>query len=433
MGFGGRFSSSFRRAGFSGRQYTRNARYSTFWENKARFSTEPPPGAEKPKFSERFRKWFRTKLDDRPTLKFLVTTAAEHPVPPLLGILCMCYLHYRGRARQEHVYHIGDKVVESHTTEKAIHSWVFELVKRLPLRLLSSIWGSIAHTELPVFMREAVYGTYARVFGCDLDEMRDPIESYPHLAAFFARKLKDGSRTLALSDVVSPVDGTVLHYGEIKSNSMEQVKGVWYSLPALLGRGKPIANLEKAQKSGSKLYHMIIYLAPGDYHGIHSPADWQITSRRHLPGYLFPVAPRVANTLKGLFSLNERVALTGQWKHGFFSITAVGATNVGSIVTPFDDLKTNQRRTKGDDCMERIYNNGDGITAVRGSEIAFFHMGSTVVLVFESPKFKFSVKPGETLRLGQSLGAYVPEEAAKTPRSKDKVVEELIRLVPTSS
>ena len=40
----------------------------------------------------------------------------------------------------------------------------------------------------------------------------------------------------------------------------------------------------------------------------------------------------------GLFNHNERVVLSGSWKHGFFSFTAVGAYNVGSINLKFDKV-----------------------------------------------------------------------------------------------
>ena len=40
----------------------------------------------------------------------------------------------------------------------------------------------------------------------------------------------------------------------------------------------------------------------------------------------------------------------------------------------------------------------------RGEEIGFFRLGSTVVLIFESPEFIFTVKPNQKIKLGEKLG-----------------------------
>jgi phosphatidylserine decarboxylase len=57
-----------------------------------------------------------------------------------------------------------------------------------------------------------------------------------------------------------------------------------------------------------------------------------------LEGELFSVSPYIAKRLENLFVLNERVALLGRWKYGFFGMIPVGATNVGSIKINFDTV-----------------------------------------------------------------------------------------------
>ena len=58
-----------------------------------------------------------------------------------------------------------------------------------------------------------------------------------------------------------------------------------------------------------------------------------------LTGELFSVSPWVAKRAENLFVLNERVALLGRWRHGFFGMVPVGATNVGSIKINFDQAR----------------------------------------------------------------------------------------------
>ena len=56
-------------------------------------------------------------------------------------------------------------------------------------------------------------------------------------------------------------------------------------------------------------------------------------------GELFSVSPWVAKRAENLFVLNERVAMLGRWRHGFFGMVPVGATNVGSIKINFDQVR----------------------------------------------------------------------------------------------
>ena len=53
--------------------------------------------------------------------------------------------------------------------------------------------------------------------------------------------------------------------------------------------------------------------------------------------------PGIIRWLQGLFNYNERVLYVGNWKYGFFSLTAVGATLVGSINVHFDKVRCHPR------------------------------------------------------------------------------------------
>lgn len=61
-------------------------------------------------------------------------------------------------------------------------------------------------------------------------------------------------------------------------------------------------------KPGHKLFFMVIYLAPGDYHRFHAPTSWVVEKRRHFTGDLFSVSPYIAKRMQDLFVMNERVA-----------------------------------------------------------------------------------------------------------------------------
>ncbi|XP_042405062.1 phosphatidylserine decarboxylase proenzyme 1, mitochondrial-like [Zingiber officinale] len=170
------------------------------------------------------------------------------------------------------------------------------------------------------------------------------------------------------------------------------------------------------------IYYCVIYLNPGDYHRVHSPVDWKILSRRHFSGHLYPTNERAIRTIRNLHIENERVVLEGQWNEGFLAIAAIGATNVGSIKLLIEpELRTNQPKTKlfpSSSPDERVYDPpGVGLTVKKGEEIAAFNMGSTVILVFQAPvselsesncisDFKFSVRVGDRIRVGEAIGRW---------------------------
>lgn len=240
----------------------------------------------------------------------------------------------------------------------------------------------------------------------------EDLKQYPSLLKLFTRQLKEGARTVSVEHpLVSPCDGKVLHYGVVDpSGHIEQVKGVTYKLEKFLGskslKTKSLTNMQ--DESQTSLYHIIIYLAPGDCHHFHSPTDWTVQTRRHFHGELLTVAPWAAKKMPGLFALNERTVLLGNWIHGFFSYTAVGAFNVGSIQLTVDEgLETNIKGQykMGEFCEKQFGNlSSDGITLAKGDHLGCFNLGSSIVLVFEAPKdFQFHVRAGEKVCFGQPL------------------------------
>lgn len=79
-----------------------------------------------------------------------------------------------------------------------------------------------------------------------------------------------------------------------------------------------------------------------------------------------------------------------------------GATNVGTVKVYFDETLQTNNRIKSCSKEERF---GDPINLKKGQLIGEFRMGSTLVLIFEAPtEFRFSVLPGDKVKMGQRLG-----------------------------
>ncbi|XP_049884279.1 phosphatidylserine decarboxylase proenzyme, mitochondrial [Pectinophora gossypiella] len=285
-----------------------------------------------------------------------------------------------------------------------------------PFRVTSRLWGKVAECELPTSVRGFVYGTYSRLFNVNLSEAAvSDLTYYKSLSAFFTRPLKDGVRIIANTPCVSPCDGVVLNCGPASTDRIEQVKGVTYSLEEFLGENtwskqKDNDYYKSLLKDKENILHqIIIYLAPGDYHRFHSPCEWTSTFRRHFAGKLLSVNPWMAKLIPGLFTMNERAVYVGEWKHGFFSMTAVGATNVGSIEVYKDpELRTNTKGKRG-----RVDEAELGkVKFDKGELFGQFNMGSTIILLFEAPKdFKFEMRSGDRVLVGQALTAAAKQQA----------------------
>jgi phosphatidylserine decarboxylase len=109
----------------------------------------------------------------------------------------------------------------------------------LPLKAISRLWGQFNELTIPYYLRVPGFKLYSWVFGVNLDEVAEPdLHVYPNLAAFFYRKLKPGVRPLDPNPnaLLSPSDGRILQFGQIEGGDIEQVKGMTYTIDALLGK-----------------------------------------------------------------------------------------------------------------------------------------------------------------------------------------------------
>ncbi|KAL1116566.1 hypothetical protein AAG570_005038, partial [Ranatra chinensis] len=342
------------------------------------------------------------------------------PIPAGVGVTLLAILQWR-RLQKE----------RNKDSLKVAKEWEITCYRALPLRSLSRVFGWASETYIPVTFRPYVYTSYARVFGVNLDEMSETLDFYNCFGTFFTRRLKEGVRPVDLKKcIVSPADGTVLNAGKLKSFNIEQVKGVTYSIKTFLGditwnknsvdhHEDTSVNAQYRKDAGlrseswreyknrlvhntkNELYQCIVYLAPGDYHRFHSPVDWNVTFRRHFQGELLSVSPRFAKWIPNLFSLNERAVYVGTWEHGYFSMTAVGATNVGSIRV-FSDKTLHTNTSKWKDTTHRDC--ALNCNWFKGEEIGEFRMGSTLVIIFEAPpNFKLNLSPGARVKVGEAM------------------------------
>ncbi|MCJ1310346.1 phosphatidylserine decarboxylase 1 [Agyrium rufum] len=116
--------------------------------------------------------------------------------------------------------------------------WQVQVMSTLPLKALSRVWGRFNELEIPYYLRVPGFKLYSWIFGADLSEVSEPdLHVYPNLASFFYRTLKPGSRVIDSNplSLTSPADGRVLQMGIIEKGEIEQIKGMTYSLDALLG------------------------------------------------------------------------------------------------------------------------------------------------------------------------------------------------------
>ena len=261
---------------------------------------------------------------------------------------------------------------------------------------LSRLAGALADARLPGPLLRAAIRAFVRAYRVDLAEAADPLDSFGSFDAFFTRRLREGVRPVDARPglLCSPADARLQTCGPIGPDGrLEQIKGLHYELGALLGSA---AEAERFRGG----HHAVFYLSPTDYHRVHAPCTGAVARWRYLPGRLYPVNGLAVRNVPGLFAVNERVVVQLESPElGLLAVVLVGATNVGRMTLSFvPGFATNVGQPAREERPE------PRPTLGRGDELGVFHLGSTVVLLSETPlELLPGVVVGQKVKVGQAV------------------------------
>lgn len=253
------------------------------------------------------------------------------------------------------------------------------LVKR---KLITSVGGRFMSSRLS----RGQIKRFVKKNGIDLSIYRQTdIRSYKHFNDFFYREIQSEERPIG-EGIVSPADGKILVFPDMKEVDSFFVKGSEFSLQSFL------QNDDLAQKyaDGSMA---IVRLAPADYHRYHFPLDGQISKSFKIKGKYFSVSPLALKKSLEIFCRNQReYCILENEKYGDVLISEVGATMVGSIIQTYRE----ESQVK------------------KGNEKGYFAFGgSTVVLFFEKGKMAFDADLVENTKKGMETSIKMGETIGK--------------------
>jgi len=267
----------------------------------------------------------------------------------------------------------------------------------MPQHILSRIAGKLAESRLP-WLKNALINYFIKRYAVNLQEAIEPNPfNYHSFNHFFTRALHPSLRPMVANanQAVSPADGIISQYGLITKGSIIQAKNHNYTAATLLGGNNALA---AHFHQGAFL---TIYLAPKDYHRVHMPYEGKLVHMVYVPGKLFSVNTETANTIPGLFAINERMIAIFETAVGKMAVVMVGAMLVGSIETVWTGTLTPKTTT----VQEWDYNTG--IHLQKGDELARFKLGSTVIVLFEHQAFEWQAFVAEqSIRYGQTIGTF---------------------------
>jgi phosphatidylserine decarboxylase len=284
-----------------------------------------------------------------------------------------------------------ENTLDQTTPPPDLFAVVVLLAHLLPKNILSYLTGLLVRVKLPKGAANWLNKGFVALFKIDMSEALMPLETFDCIESVFVRKLKEGERKIE-SDLCSPADGFLAHSAKLIEGQAIQAKGLYYKASDLVFG-------ESAEPHNTSFkWFTTIYLAPHNYHRVHSPISGEITCIRHLPGELWPVNTPFVKRLPRLFVRNERLCFDILMSNGgFVHVVMVGAFNVGRVETKHLPQVVTNSWARQFGISPKSYPQETPIKIDAGDELGTFMLGSTVVLVFDE-------KAAETFALKEETG-----------------------------
>ncbi len=281
---------------------------------------------------------------------------------------------------------------------KAVNELRKVLIRHLPRRHFSRLLLRWSRIHLPGPLTRLQNEAFARLVRLDVSEAEWQVSHYPTLNAFFTRRLQPDARPVDPdpASVVFPCDGRLGAFGPIQGHTLIQAKGIDYRLDQLLLDD----DLSGIFADG---HFFTIYLSPKDYHRVHFPVAGTVVRYRHIPGHSgtsYPVGRFCMTNIDKLYCRNERLISLVETPHGRVAVVLVAATGVGNMTLSYLPTHFPQKT--------RLTDHGQAVRVPvgKGDECGIFHMGSTVILLFEKGPWDFArLDEGRCVRMGRPMGA----------------------------
>jgi phosphatidylserine decarboxylase len=248
-----------------------------------------------------------------------------------------------------------------------------------PKSVLSLATGAISRLKFPAGLQKSLNAQFVNTFKINMSEAAMPMESFRSIEDLFTRELKAGARSISAAEVVSPADGMLVKSLPIQDGRAIQAKGISYSAESL------VFGDQKSPGDFNPAWFQTVYLAPHNYHRVHSPVAGRLTAIRHIPGKLWPVNEQFVGLIPQLFTTNERLVFDIETPTGAkVYVVMVGALNVGRIATKHClDLVTNTSIRQVRASQREIVFQDSKIGIPKGEELGIFMLGSTAIVVFD--------------------------------------------------